>query len=64
MGKTYRTGEVVTRLGISRNTLYNWFAKGKIQEVPKDRNKRRIFTESDIEQIKTFKNMVIPPSSH
>ena len=61
MTKTYRTSDVIRRLGICRNTLYNWFSEGKIPEVPKDRNKRRIYTEVDIERIKAFKDKVILP---
>lgn len=62
MKKTYSTKEVVAMLDISRNTLYNWFTKHKIAEVAKDRNKRRIFTEADVERMKTYKETVIFPA--
>lgn len=62
MKKTYSTKEVVAMLGISRNTLYNWFTKRKIAEVVKDRNKKRIYTEADVERMKTYKNTVISPT--
>lgn len=61
MSKTYRTKDVIRRVGICANTLYDWFNRGKIPEVKKDRNKRRIYTEVDIEHIKAFKNKVLSP---
>lgn len=61
MTKHYKTADVIRRVGICPNTLYNWFTAGKIPEVKKDRNKRRIFTEADIESIKVYKEKVFPP---
>lgn len=61
MGKVYRTKDVLRTVGICSNTLYDWINRGKIPEVKKDRNHRRIFTETDIERIKAFKNSTIPP---
>jgi len=62
MVKVFRTGDVARMVGVSRNTIYNWLGQGKIREVAKDRNRRRIFTETDIKQIRAFKDRVIPPS--
>jgi len=61
MAKTYGTRDVLRRVGICHNTLYNWFTLNKIKEVRKDRNKRRIYTEADIEHIKAFKNSTLSP---
>ena len=61
MTKIYKTADVIRRVGICHNTLYNWFTSGKIPEVKKDRNKRRFYTEADIESIKAYKEKVIPP---
>ncbi|MEI8348616.1 MAG: helix-turn-helix domain-containing protein [Candidatus Omnitrophota bacterium] len=59
--KIYRTKEVLKIVGISRATLYNWFRDGKIREVARDRNDFRIFTESDVQVILSYKNMVKAP---
>jgi len=60
--KIYRTKEVLGIAGISRATLYNWLRDGKIKEVARDRNDFRIFTESDVQVILAYKNMVKAPS--
>jgi len=62
MTKTYKTKDVLRAVGICANTLYDWFNRGKIPEVKKDRNNRRIYTEVDIERIKGFKNRVVSPA--
>lgn len=62
MTKKYRTKEVIGKLGVCRHTLYNWFTKGKIEEVAKDRNGFRVYTEADLERLTTFKNKLVPPS--
>lgn len=64
MAKTFKTADVIRQVGICFNTLYNWFTSGKIPEVTKDRNGRRIFTEEDIRRIKAYKEKVIHPSKH
>ena len=61
MAKIYKTADVIRQVGICPNTLYNWFTAGKIPEVTKDRNKRRVFTEGDINRIKAYKERVIHP---
>lgn len=62
MGKTYKTSYVIRTVGICANTLYNWFNGGKIPDVRKDKDGRRIFTEADIERLKAFKDQTIPPT--
>ena len=62
MTRIYKTADVIRQVGICPNTLYNWFTAGKIPEVKKDRNKRRIFTEADIERIKAYKEKMILPT--
>ena len=49
----YRTSEVWKIAGISRSTLLRWIADGIIEDASlRDRRGWRLFTESDINQIK------------
>lgn len=50
--KTYSTAEAAIALGISKNTLLRWIRERKVRDVKRDRNKWRIFTDSDITRIK------------
>ncbi len=59
----YTTKEVITKAGISRNTLFLWLKKGKIPEVYRDRNGHRIFTNKDIKNVIRYKNKTTPPSN-
>lgn len=58
----YSTSEVLTKVKVSRNTLFLWFKHKKIPEVRRDRNSHRIFTANDIQRILSYKNKLIPPS--
>ena len=60
--KFYSTKDVLKKTGISRNTLFLWLKKGKIPEVPRDRNGHRVFTKKDIQNILNYKNKIIIPS--
>ncbi|UCC95858.1 MAG: MerR family DNA-binding transcriptional regulator [Candidatus Omnitrophota bacterium] len=57
----YTTKDVLKKTKISRNTLFLWLKKGKIPEVPRDRNGHRLFTEKDISNIVRYKNKKIFP---
>ena len=59
--KIYTTNEVLKIAGIARATLYNWLKKGKIPEVPRDRNNYRIFSEKDLQGILDYKNLIKKP---
>lgn len=50
--KNYSTAEAAVALGISKNTLLRWIRERKVRDVKRDRNKWRIFTDSDIARIK------------
>lgn len=60
--KFYSTSEVLTKVRVSRNTLFLWFKHRKIAEVRRDRNNHRIFTAHDIQRILHYKNKLIPPA--
>ena len=50
----YRTAEVYRLIGISRNTLYRWLDHGVLGESElRDRRGWRLFTECDIEMLKS-----------
>lgn len=59
--KIYRTKEVLKIIAISRATLYNWFRNKKVQDVARDRNNFRVFTEADIKKLLTYKNLLRRP---
>lgn len=50
--QTYSTVQAAQALGVSKNTLLRWIAEKKVQDVKRDRNGWRVFTESDIARIK------------
>jgi excisionase family DNA binding protein len=50
--KNYSTVEAAAVLGISKNTLLRWIREKKVNDVKRDRNKWRIFTDNDIARIK------------
>ena len=53
-GQTYyRTLEACARTGISRATLFRWLRQGILQKSYKDRRGWRIFTEDDLNTIRT-----------
>jgi DNA-binding transcriptional MerR regulator len=63
MGKKYQTKDVLAELGVCRHTLYNWFTKGKIADVVKDRNGSRIYTEADLRRLKAYRDKISLPTT-
>ena len=49
----YSTTETCEEVGISRATLYRWLKRGLINELRKDRRGWRLFTDADIQELKT-----------
>jgi excisionase family DNA binding protein len=49
----YTTSEVCKETGISRPTLFRWLRQGVLKEMRKDRRGWRLFTEDDLNTIKT-----------
>jgi excisionase family DNA binding protein len=49
----YTTSEVCKETGISRPTLFRWLRQGVLKEIRKDRRGWRLFTEDDLNMIKT-----------
>jgi predicted site-specific integrase-resolvase len=59
-GQTYyRTSEACKLAGISRATLFRWISEAIIEDVAiKDRKGWRLFTEEDIEKIRSEANKI------
>ena len=56
----YRTAEVYSMLGISRNTLYRWLDKGILGETElRDSRGWRLFTLDEVDRLSTAINRVI-----
>lgn len=49
---TYTTDEAAKALGISKSTILRWLKQGRIDEVRRDRNEWRVFTQADIDAIR------------
>jgi len=54
--KLYQVREVLERVGISRNTLYNWEKRGRIPIPKRNVSGYRVYTENEVRQIEKFKN--------
>jgi hypothetical protein len=55
----YRTNEACVMAGITKNTFLRWVATGNYPDVPyRDRRGWRLFTQEDLEKLKTEVNRV------
>ncbi len=55
----YRTSEACKRAGISKATLFRWLKEGILEDVMRrDRKGWRLFTENDINRIKSEVNRI------
>jgi predicted site-specific integrase-resolvase len=59
--KLYSLKEAAIRLGISSITLRRWLIDKKVDEVMRNRNGWRVFSESDIERIRKYKDKLVRP---
>ena len=60
----YRTAEVYRMVGISKNTLFRWLRNGILDECElRDRRGWRLFTENEIERLKTEADRVVNTKS-
>ena len=56
--KTYSTGEVAEKVGISRQTLFTWIEKGQVvapKPIAVGKTSIRLWTKTDIERVQKFK---------
>ena len=56
--RLYQVREVLKRVGISRNTLYNWEKRSRIPVPKRNVSGYRVYTEDEVKQIEKFKNML------
>ena len=54
--RTYTLTEAAKRIGVAPITLKRWLLSGKVDEVVRDRNNWRIFSDADIKRINRYKS--------
>jgi len=59
--KFYTLTEAAEIIGIAPITLKRWLLASKVDEVTRDRNNWRRFTDADLRRIKEFANKTTPP---
>jgi predicted site-specific integrase-resolvase len=59
--KLYSLTEAAEMIGIAPITLKRWLLASKVDEVIRDRNNWRRFTDADVRGIKEFANRMTPP---
>ena len=59
--KSYTLTEAAEMIGIAPITLKRWLLASKVDEVTRDRNNWRRFTDADVRRIKEFANKTTPP---
>jgi DNA-binding transcriptional MerR regulator len=59
--RQYSTAQAARQIGISAITLKRWLLKKKVDEVQRNRNGWRVFTNADIRRIRAFAEKRVPP---
>jgi DNA (cytosine-5)-methyltransferase 1 len=59
--KYYTLMEAAELIGIAPITLKRWLLTAKVDEVTRDRNNWRRFTDADVRRIKEFADKTTPP---
>jgi len=54
----YNSREVCEKIGIAHSTLYIWIRNGVLEKSYRDRNGWRIFTDEDVETLKSEANRI------
>jgi DNA (cytosine-5)-methyltransferase 1 len=60
--KYYSLTEAAALIGIAPITLKRWLLTAKVDEVARDRNNWRRFTDRDVRRIKKFADKTTPPN--
>lgn len=50
-------------IGVAPVTLKRWLLSGRVDEVHRDRNGWRVFTDTDIERLSDYAKTLYPPSN-
>ena len=59
----YRLSQAAKLIGVAPITLKRWLLSGRVAEVQRDRNGWRFFTEADIERIRKYAEITLPPQN-
>lgn len=59
--KYYTLMEAAELIGVAPITLKRWLLTAKVDEVTRDRNNWRRFTDADVRRIKEFADKTTPP---
>lgn len=58
--ETYSVVQAAKMLNTTRQSLFRWIKRGWIPDVGRDYKGDRIFTETDIKQIRKWRESIIP----
>jgi DNA-binding transcriptional MerR regulator len=59
--KNYNLRDAAKKIGVAPITLRRWLLSKKVEEVARDRNGWRVFTQSDVQRIKKFASVLVRP---
>ena len=60
----YSLEEVLTAVGISRQTLWRWRRQGSVPEGHRFRSRQILFSRTEFEEIMAFANRIEPPTTN
>ena len=58
----YSAGEVAAEAGVTRQTLWRWRRAGKVPAGYRFRNRQILYTEDELQQIRSYANHLEPLS--
>jgi DNA (cytosine-5)-methyltransferase 1 len=61
--RQYSIAQAARQIGVSAITLKRWLLKKKVDEVERNRNGWRVFTNADIRRIRAFAEKRVPPKA-
>ena len=59
----FRLSQVAQIIGVAPITLKRWLLSGRVDEVQRDRNNWRVFTDEDVARIQAYAATLYPPSN-
>lgn len=62
--EVYRIGEALETAGVSRPTYFRWVKAGRVSDTRfRDRNRRRVFTNEEVQQLVSLADRLIESSA-